>query len=364
MRFVVAMDSFKGSITSLEAGEAVKRGILAACPDATVTVLPLADGGEGTLDCIAPFIRGEEITLTVKGPLGEPVSASYIYDSADKVAYIEMARASGLTLVDPKHLDAVHASSYGTGELILDAIRRGARSVTVFIGGSATSDGGAGMLQAMSARFLDKNGEEIGPGAAGLADLVSADLSSLAGRDVSFTVASDVSNPLCGSDGCAFVYGPQKGASFVDCKYIEENLYNYSRVLGYDPFEKGTGAAGGMSFALKNVLGAEVKSGADIVTTVTGAAREISLCNIVITGEGCMDGQTIRGKAPMQILKLGLKYDKPVIGICGKTGDDYAFCLAAGFSKIYPLIHPVMEHDAAIQSVEETTEEVMRKIIE
>ena len=156
MRFVVAMDSFKGSITSLEAGEAVKRGILAACPDATVTVLPLADGGEGTLDCIAPFIRGEEITLTVKGPLGEPVSASYIYDSADKVAYIEMARASGLTLVDPKHLDAVHASSYGTGELILDAIHRGARSVTVFIGGSATSDGGAGMLQAMGARFLDK----------------------------------------------------------------------------------------------------------------------------------------------------------------------------------------------------------------
>ena len=173
-------------------------------------------------------------------------------------------------------------------------------------------------------------------------------------------MASDVTNPLCGSDGCAFVYGPQKGASFVDCKYIEENLYNYSRVLGYDPFEKGTGAAGGMSFALKNVLGAEVKSGADIVTTVTGTAREISLCNIVITGEGCMDGQTVRGKAPMQILKLGLKYDKPVIGLCGVLGEGAEECLAAGFERVVPLVRPSMERDAAILSVEETAANLIK----
>ena len=360
MKVVVAMDSFKGSLTSLEAGEAVRRGILKSCPDAEVKVLPLADGGEGTLDCIAPYVGGEEITLTVRSPLGSPVEASYIFVPSNNTAYIEMARASGLTLVDPSAPDALHATSYGTGELMLDAIRRGAREMFVFIGGSATTDGGAGMLQALGAKLLDKDGADIGPGAAGLAELCSVDMSSLAGRDVSYTVASDVTNPLCGPDGCAFVYGPQKGATREECVQMDKWLEAFARVCGCDPFEAGTGAAGGMSFALKNLLGAEVCSGAKIVTDVTSAAREIETCDLVITGEGRMDSQTVRGKAPMKMLELGRACGKPVIGLCGVLGDGVEECLSAGFAKVVPLVRPVMEQGAAILSVEETSSKTIK----
>ena len=356
IRAVVAVDSFKGSLTSVEAGEAVKRGILRTCPDADVTVIPLADGGEGTVDAIAPYIGGMTETIPVTDPLGRQIEASYIIDPDSKTAYIEMAKASGLTLLSEDERDPYLTTTYGVGELMRDAVLSGAEKLVICIGGSATNDGGAGMLQALGAKFTDKDGSEIKQGAIGLRDLKKVDLSELICKDVSIVVASDVTNPLCGPDGASFVYGPQKSASQRACEEMDSWLENYARLLGFDPFEKGTGAAGGMSFALKNILGAELRSGAEIVMEITGLEDLIKNCDIVITGEGRIDSQTLNGKAPFMVMKAGVKYGKPVFGICGVTGDGYEECLKAGFTKIAPLIHPVMETSEAIKSVEETAE--------
>ena len=356
MKVVVAVDSFKGSLTSIEAGNAVKRGILRACPDAEVTVLPLADGGEGTIDSIAPFICGITKTISVSDPLGRPIEASYIIDSVSKSAYIEMAKAAGLTLLKEDERDPYLTTTYGVGELMKDAIDNGAEKLVICIGGSATNDGGAGMLQALGARLLDKDGNDIRHGAIGLKDLYKADFSSLLGRGIQVITASDVTNPLCGPDGASFVYGPQKGASQKACEEMDGWLKNYAVLTDFDPYEKGTGAAGGMSFALKNILGAELRSGAKIVMEITGLEDLIRECDIVITGEGRIDSQTLNGKAPFMVMEAGRKYGKPVIGICGITGEGYEECLKAGFAKIVPLIHPVMETCKAMISVEETVE--------
>ena len=359
MKAVVAVDSFKGSLTSLEAGNAVKRGILSACPDADVTVLPLADGGEGTIDSIAPYIGGITKNLTVTGPLGKPVEASYIYEQLSRTAYIEMAKAAGLTLLKEDERDPYLTTTYGVGELMKDAVLNGAEKLVICIGGSATNDGGAGMLQALGAKFRDKNGNEIKQGAIGLKDLYKADLSWLFCKDIKIIAASDVTNPLCGPDGASFVYGPQKGASQKSCEEMDSWLKNYAELTGFDPYEKGTGAAGGMSFALKNILGAELRSGAEIVMDITGLEELIRECDIVITGEGRIDRQTLNGKAPYKVMQAGVKYGKPVIGICGITGDGYEECIKAGFTKIAPLMHPSMETSEAIKSVEETAEALL-----
>lgn len=352
MKVVVATDSFKGSLSSLEAGNAVRAGILSVRPDASVTVLPLADGGEGTLDAIAPYVGGEVRNVTVTGPLGSPVSASYLFDPGSQTAYIEMAKASGLMLVSSS-LDPLHSTSYGTGELMSDAISSGARSLVICIGGSATNDGGAGMLQALGCRLTRKDNTDIPFGAAGLKDLAAVDLSVLP-DNISVTVASDVTNPLCGQNGASFVYGPQKGASPETAAEMDSYLHHFASISGFDPFEPGTGAAGGMSFALKNFLGASLRSGADIVNELTGIESLIKDCDIVITGEGRMDSQTVNGKAPYKVLQLGLKYGKQVIGITGILGEGYEKCLEAGFAKIVPLVTPTMDRDAAVASVAET----------
>ena len=361
MKVVVAMDSFKGSLTSLEAGNAVREGILSACPSAEVTVLPLADGGEGTVEAIAPYIHGITKTITVTGPLNTPVEADYIFEPAGKTAYIEMAKASGLILVDPERRNPYLTTTYGTGELIKDAIGNGAEKLVICIGGSATNDGGAGMLQALGAKLTDKDGSDISRGCIGLRELAAADVSGLIGKDIAITVASDVTNPLCGPDGASHVYGPQKGATYEMAEEMDGWLLNFAKTAGFDPYEKGTGAAGGMSFALKNFLGAEIRSGADIVTEITGAESLIKECDIVITGEGRMDGQTVNGKAPYKILELGQKYRKRVIGITGILGEGYEECLKAGFEKIVPLVRPTMVTSEAVESVRETAFSIFQK---
>ena len=360
MKVVVAMDSFKGSLTSLEAGNAVREGILAAAPSNDVTVLPLADGGEGTVDAIAPYIHGITKTITVTGPLGTPVDADYIFEPLSKTAYIEMAKASGLTLVKTEERDPYLATTFGTGELIKDAIGNGAEKLVICIGGSATNDGGAGMLQALGAKLTDKDGNDIRTGCAGLKDLAAVDLSSLTGKGIDITVASDVTNPLCGPDGASHVYGPQKGATYETAEQMDGWLKHFAETSGFDPYEKGTGAAGGMSFALKNFLGANIRSGADIVTGITGAEELIKNCDIVITGEGRMDSQTVNGKAPFKILQLGQKHGRRVIGITGILGDGYEDCIKAGFEKIVPLVRPTMVTSDAINSVKETAQELFK----
>lgn len=360
MKVVVAMDSFKGSLTSLEAGNAVREGILAAAPSTDVTVLPLADGGEGTVDAIAPYIQGITKTITVTGPLGTPVDADYIFEPVCKTAYIEMAKASGLTLVRAEDRDPFFTTTYGTGELMKNAVDNGAEKLVICIGGSATNDGGAGMLQALGAKLADKDGKDICHGCTGLKDLAAIDLSALIGKGLDITVASDVTNPLCGPDGASHVYGPQKGATYETAEQMDGWLKHFAETSGFDPYEKGTGAAGGMSFALKNFLGAKIRSGADIVTEITGAEELIKDCDIVITGEGRMDSQTVNGKAPFKILQLGTKYGKRVIGITGILGDGYEDCIKAGFEKIVPLMRPTMVTSDAINSVKETAQELFK----
>ena len=250
-----------------------------------------------------------------------------------------MADAAGLTLVSPEARDPYITTTYGVGKLMKDAIKNGAENLVICIGGSATNDAGAGMLQAIGARLTDGNGEEIRFGALGLKDLCAVDLSGLITKGISITVACDVDNPLCGPDGASHVYGPQKGASYEACCEMDE---------------KGTGAAGGMSFALKNLLGAKLESGADLVMRITGAEDLIRDCDVVVTGEGRMDSQTLNGKAPYKVLQAGKKYGKPVIGICGVLGDGYEECIEAGFKKIAPLAVPSMVASEALGSVEET----------
>ena len=362
MKVTIAMDSFKGSLTSLEAGYAVRDGILLSRPDADISVLPLADGGEGTLEAIAPYIKGTAKTLTVTGPLGTPVSACYIFDEDSKTAYIEMAKASGLTLIRPEELDPYKTTSYGTGELIKDAISSGAGKIIVFIGGSATNDGGAGMLQALGAKLSDKYGNDIPGGASGLKDLFSVDMSGLPDDNISFVVASDVTNPLCGTNGASHVYGPQKGATHEMAVNMDNWLRSFADITGFDPGEKGTGAAGGMSFALKNFLGAETMPGADLVINITGASGFILNSDIVITGEGRMDHQTVNGKAPYKIMKLAKTYGKTVIGITGTTGPGYEECISAGFDRVVPLKNPTMVTTEAIESLKETAKILFDKL--
>ena len=363
MKVVVSTDSFKGSLTSLEAGNAIKRGILAVCPDAEVTVLPLADGGEGTIESIAPYINGVTKHLTVTGPLNTAVDAEYIFEPSSKTAYIEMAKASGLTLISPEERDPLITTTYGTGELIKDAVLSGAEKLVICIGGSATNDGGAGMLQALGARLLDDSDNDIPRCAIGLKSLSFVDTTSLIGKGLNIIVASDVTNPLCGPDGASHVYGPQKGATYETAEQMDKWLFRFAELSGFDPYEKGTGAAGGMSFALKNFLDASIRSGADIVTEITGAESLIKDCDIVITGEGRMDSQTVNGKAPFKILQLGKKYGKRVMGITGILGGGYEECLRAGFERIVPLVKPTMVTSEAIESVELTTRKLIEELL-
>ncbi len=362
MKFVVCMDSFKGSMSSLQAGDAVRRGILRAHPDAEVTVIPLADGGEGTLDAVAPYINGIKRNLSVTGPLGNPVDAEYIYSEETRTAYIEMAKAAGLTLIKETELNPLLATTYGVGELMKDAVMTGAKNLAICIGGSATNDGGAGMLQALGARLLDENGNIIGPGAAGLKELHSIDTSGLSTEGINITVASDVTNPLCGPEGASMIYGPQKGASEEDCRVMDGYLMHFADVAGLDPFEPGTGAAGGLGFALMNFLGADLKPGADMVIEITGAEHLIRDCDIVITGEGRIDSQTLSGKGPYRIMKTGTKCGKDVFGITGIPGEGCEECIAAGFKRIVPLITPSMVTEEATASLEETAEALSRSL--
>ena len=354
MKILIAMDSFKGSLTSRQAGNAARDGILRACPDADVRVLPLADGGEGTLEAIAQFIEAEAISCRVQGPLGDPVDSYYLGDHKTSTAYVEMAKASGITLVPDGMADVFHASTYGTGELIRDAIDSGFQRIVVFLGGSATNDGGMGMLSALGARFLDRYCNPVPCCAAGLTDLYSIDTSGLAGKDITFIAATDVTNPLCGRNGASHVYGPQKGATFEMAETMDGGLMNMAKIAGADPDIPGSGAAGGMGFALMHFLGASIESGADMVAKITGLEEAVQDCDIVITGEGRMDSQTINGKAPYRVMKIAAKHGRKTIGVCGITGEGWEKCLKAGFDKIIPLIEPSMEKNSAIISLANT----------
>ena len=346
MKVVVAMDSFKGSLTSLAAGEAAREGILRADPAAEVLVRPLADGGEGTVEALVSGMGGRLRTVRVTGPLGEGVDCAY--GVLGDTAVIEMAGAAGLPLVPAEERDPLRTTTYGVGEVIADAIAQGCRRFLVGIGGSATNDGGAGMLQALGFGLLDAEGKDIPRGAQGLKKLARIEtagaLPALAG--CRFRVACDVTNPLCGEKGASAVFGPQKGARPADIPRMDAWLAAYAQIAakafpGADPEAPGTGAAGGLGFAFRTFLSGELEPGVQIVLEETRLAEALAGADVVVTGEGRLDGQTAMGKAPVGVARLAKARGCLVLALAGGVTRDAGACNGAGIDAFFPAVRGV-----------------------
>lgn len=341
MRVVLAPDKFKGCLGAAEVAVALRDGLLAARPDLEVACRPIADGGEGTVDAAvsAGFSRAPE---RVQGPTGESVLASYA--RRDGVAVVEMAEASGLARLPGGRRAALTASTYGTGELIRAAVRSGCNEVIIGLGGSATTDGGTGLLRALGVRFLDSGGVDLSEGGAALRHLVRIDASGLdsALNNISFTVASDVAVPLCGATGAAAMFGPQKGASPDDVVVLEAGLARLAQVmadhLGADHSTRaGAGAAGGTGFALMSMLGASIRPGVDVVLDAVGFDAVVAGAQLVVTGEGAVDEQTLQGKAPMGVLRRARAAGAEVAVVGGRIDVSAAALRECGFAEAWSL---------------------------
>ncbi|MBE6935451.1 MAG: glycerate kinase [Ruminococcaceae bacterium] len=358
MKYLVAMDSFKGNLTSQEAGAIVREGILSVAQDAEVQVVPIADGGEGTVDAIVAGLGGEIVEVPVTDAIGRPIRARF--GVAGKVAVIEMAAASGLPLIEPELRDAKAATTFGTGELVRAALDRGCREFIVGLGGSATTDGGSGMARALGVRFLDAAGEELPPGGGGLGKLTAIDLAGLDPRlkDCSFRIACDVDNPLCGAHGSAAIFGPQKGASPEDVAILDRNLAHYAAILadtiGADYANvPGAGAAGGLSMGFMAFCGGQLEQGIDLVLDAIGFDRLAEAADIVISGEGATDYQTAYGKAPVGVCKRGAKYGKPGFIISGTLGRDYDAVYDCGVTAaLSTIVCPITTEESMARSHE------------
>lgn len=375
MKIVIATDSLKGSLTSLEAGQAISQGIHRAIPDAEVIVRPIADGGEGTVEALVLGMNGIEVTVTVTGPLGTPVECTYGILEEQNTAIIEMSGAAGITLVPQQDRNPLHTTTYGVGEVIKDAIRRGCRHFIVGIGGSATNDGGMGMLQALGYGFLDKNEKPVAFGAKGLKDLAKITDTNVISelKDCTFRIACDVTNPLCGDQGCSAVYGPQKGATPAMIQDMDKWLGNYA-ALAAETFPKadalypGTGAAGGMGFAFLTFTNAVLESGIKIILDETQLEDFVKEADIVVTGEGRLDGQTVMGKAPIGVAQIAKKYDKTVIAFSGCVTEDATLCNDAGIDAFFPILRGVvtleeaMSRGTAEKNMIATAEQVFRLV--
>lgn len=348
MKVVVAIDSLKGSLSSMEAGLAIKEGVLAAQPDAEVIVKPLADGGEGTTDALIEGMNGERIDLTVTGPMHTPVDVYYGYLRETNTAVMEMASAAGITLVPDKEKNPLLATSYGVGEMIIDAIQRGCRNFIIGIGGSITNDGGIGMLKALGVRFLDEKGEDAGEGGQALAKVACIDLSGLNPllKECHIQVACDVNNPLCGESGSTYVYGPQKGVTEDMKKTLDEAMAHFARVTS-ESLENdymntpGAGAAGGLGFAFLAYVGATLTPGIELILDAVGLEDELSGADVVVTGEGRLDFQTAMGKAPVGVAKLAKKYNARVVAFAGSVTKEATACNKEGIDAFFPILRGV-----------------------
>ena len=353
MKIIIAPDSFKESVSASRCAQAIKAGFVSIFPQAECVCLPIADGGEGTVEAMVEATDGKMVMLPVMGPMGDFVGAFYGLSGDGQTAFIEMAAASGLMLVPAGERNPLRATSYGTGELIRHALDAGVRHIILGIGGSATVDGGMGMAQALGARFLDERGESVGLGGGALQRLVKIDLSDLDPRlhDCRIEVACDVDNPLLGERGAAAVFGPQKGACIEMVAVLERGLQNYARVMlaatGQDVAAMvGGGAAGGMGAAARVFLNATLKSGIDIVLEAGHLEEALRDADLVITGEGRMDSQTVGGKAPVGVARIAKKYDIPVIGIAGVLGDGVEAVHQHGIDAVFsilPALAPLAE---------------------
>ncbi|MBY7728828.1 glycerate kinase [Vibrio splendidus] len=338
MKIVIAPDSFKESLSAVSVAACIEKGFREIFPDAECVTLPLADGGEGTVDVLLQGLTGQKRTHQVEGPLGELVNADWaMLEPSDsnqkKTALIEIAAASGLDLISPELRNPLLASSFGTGQLILEAIEQGAQTIILGLGGSATNDGGAGIVQALGGRLLDDNGQNLSRGGDALSELASIDLTGLDSRcaDVELIVACDVDNPLCGNNGASHIFGPQKGAAPEQVLMLDKALANFTRIAemqgcvgGEEPVHSrtGYGAAGGTPMGLSLLFNMQIKPGIEMVLDVLQADEILKGADLVITGEGQMDNQTLQGKTPYGIAKRASLQGIPTIGIAGSLGTE------------------------------------------
>lgn len=372
-RYLCAPDSFKESLTAMEAARAMAQGIENADHDAEVRCLPMADGGEGTARALVDATGGSMRAVPVHDPLGRPVEGHFGLLADGTTAVVETAEASGLALLEAKERNPLIASSYGTGELILAAVRSGAKRIIVGLGGSATNDAGAGLLQALGVRLLDKNGNDLAHGGAALANLTTIDISTMdpALKNVAITAACDVTNPLTGPTGASAVFGPQKGASKDDVATLDAALAHFAQVidsqLGVAVNDvPGAGAAGGIGAALKGFLNAEFRPGIAIVIEQSGLDAAAQWADVVFTGEGSIDFQTKFGKTPAGVAETAKRHGKPVIAVAGhigtgidelhEVGIDAVFGIAPGAASLSELLA-----DAAA-NVTRTTEQIVRTL--
>ena len=373
MKAVIAIDSLKGSLSSIEAGQAIAEGIKKADAKVEVVIRPLADGGEGTVEALVCGMNGTLQHVKVTGPLGEPVVCEYGIIDETKTAVIEMSGAAGITLVPDTKKNPLYTTTYGVGEVIRDAIEKGCRRFIVGIGGSATNDGGIGMLQALGYGFLNKDGQQVPFGAIGLKELETITdtyvLPELA--ECEFKIACDVTNPLCGENGCSAVYGPQKGANPSMIMEMDKWLRYYA-ALAREKFPKadlnepGTGAAGGLGFAFLTFTNAVLESGIKIVLEETKLESFVKDADVVVTGEGRQDFQTAMGKAPVGVAKLAKKFDIPVLAFAGSVTKDATECNKNGIDAFFPILRGIstleeaMKTENAKQNLTDTAEQAFR----
>ena len=411
MKILIAIDSFKGSLSSKEAGEAIKSGILRVVPDADVVTSPLADGGEGTVETLVKALGGSLETVRVKGPLFQEVEAHYgilteleksqaetesnphretltrIYSKTHsdiypktkfspkdgKLAVMEMSQASGITLLSPEKRNPLKTSSYGVGQMILDAYHKGCRRFLIGIGGSATNDGGIGMLSALGFRFTKENGEEISPIGEGLKDLTRIENTSVPEGllQCSFQIACDVENPLYGENGASLIYGFQKGGNKEMLSQMDLWMKHYSELVkeynpAANPEAPGSGAAGGLGFAFRSFLQGELKSGVSLILEETNLSEKMQGADLVITGEGRLDEQSAMGKAPIGVAKLAKAQEIPVLAFAGAVTVGAKACNQAGIDAYFPILREIttledaMNKETAKQNLADTVEQVMQ----
>ncbi|WMT20046.1 glycerate kinase [Parageobacillus toebii] len=369
MKVIIAPDSFKESLSALEVANAIEKGFRDIFPEAEYVKIPMADGGEGTVQSLVDATGGRIVKTEVTGPLGDRVQAFFGMLGDGKTAVIEMAAASGLHLVPSEKRNPLVTTTRGTGELILAALDEGAEHIIIGIGGSATNDGGAGMIQALGGRLLDRHGKEIGPGGGSLSELADIDLSGLDQRlkCVKIEVACDVDNPLTGPKGASAVFGPQKGATPEMVATLDKNLHHYAdvieRVLGKQVKDiPGAGAAGGLGAGLLAFLEAKLKRGVEIVLETVNFHERIQGASLVITGEGRIDRQTIFGKTPIGVAKAAKRYNIPVIAIAGSVSDDSDVVRSYGIDALYSIVPGIIPIEKALANARYYVTQTARNI--
>lgn len=371
MKIVIAIDSFKGSMSSLEAGSAAAEGVLRVLPDAEIVIKPIADGGEGTVDALVEGMHGTLKTVSVKNPLDRPHTAAY--GVIGDTAIMEMAASSGIALIPRAELNPMEATTYGVGQMIADAVCAGCRKFIIGIGGSATNDGGVGMLQALGFEFLDTEGNPVPFGAKGLDKIaeIRDDTVLPALKDCTFKIACDVNNPLCGERGATAIYGPQKGVTPEQVAVIDEAMASYARVTKAkypqaDMEYPGAGAAGGLGFAFMTFLGGKLQSGIQLILEEIGLEDCVKNADLVLTGEGRMDGQTVMGKVPVGIAALAKQYHKPVLGFAGCVMRDTSEVNKHGIDAFFPItrtpctLDEAMDVENAKQNMADCVEQAIR----